>query len=111
MAAMSDEKQPKEVALPLANNHILRMSEDANGNLTPLQLGHLSPLKEGQPIDGDVVCLNRRGTSPLYDFQTLVKNPMAPKQSSAGPPQVATPAYRSNYDRIFGKQADSATVH
>lgn len=93
-----------------------------------IELGELRPMKEGQPIHGEVVRLTQRAESErLFDCEVMVasqtpKEPSTPAVAAAGgapkalaakepaavqhkgPPRVATDAYRGGWDAIFGKR-------
>ncbi len=63
--------------------------------------GLVGDLKDGHPIPfgADVIeTASEADADGWHDVSTLYKSPLN------GPPQVATPAYRAGYDRIFGKQ-------
>jgi hypothetical protein len=75
-----------------------------------LEMGTMRPLEEGKPIHGEVVKLTPRAEMPLlFDAETQFVAPeaIAPKSTSdnavvvAGPPQVASDAYRKNWDAIW----------
>ena len=69
-----------------------------------LEIGELRGIREGQPIHGDVVKLvPREGQERIFDVEVLLKAP-APISvpSRTGPAQVATTAYRTNWESIFG---------
>lgn len=82
-----------------------------------LEVGTMHPLAEGRPIHGEVVKLTPRPEMPmLFDVETQVAAPApAAKESSAGdtaaetrgtsagPAQVASDAYRRNWDAIWKK--------
>lgn len=70
-----------------------------------LELGRLEPLQEGKPIHGELVQLHPRENSPLYDVQVHMPAPTAaaPAVNLAGPPQIATERYRSNWDAIYAR--------
>jgi hypothetical protein len=74
-----------------------------------LEGGEVRPLREGKPLGkGEVVSLSRRKDAPaLYDVKVehVVGEPAAPPppKSTPGPAQVATRAYRENWERIFGR--------
>lgn len=82
---------------------IIRKREDR------LELGSVHPLKNGAPIQGEVVSLKPRPEFPLLcDVTTELEAPTAPREGSdvaaagrSGPPQVATDRYRENWDRIW----------
>ncbi len=63
------------------------------------EVGVFLPLKDGQalPPGREVLCIE-----PLEGDLHKVTSLYGAKELS-GPAQVATPAYRSGYDRIFGK--------
>ena len=72
-------------------------------------VGEIRPLQEGRPIHGEVVQLKPRQDAPwIYDVDTTLPSPTTTPQAALpltprhGPPQVATPTYRENWDRIFG---------
>jgi hypothetical protein len=79
-----------------------------------LDAGEVRPMSEGRPLaaGGEVVRLERRaGALPLFDVRVECAIPAAPAVGAAaerkalspgGPPQVATPAYRENWDLTFG---------
>jgi hypothetical protein len=66
-----------------------------------MTVGVLQPMREGQPLPPECELVQVDTASGdvdgWFDSETLFKN-------TSGPPQVATPAYRDGYDRIFGKQ-------
>ena len=60
--------------------------------------------KEGQPLVGELVKLEpTEEHAQLFECETLVP---APVRAAAGPAQVASAAYRSGWDQIFGGSAD-----
>lgn len=77
-----------------------------------VERGVLGPLQEGKPIpDGaELVRLRPGDDEEWYDVESLywredeLQYAPAPEPVLSGPPQVATPAYRDGYDRIFGKK-------
>jgi hypothetical protein len=103
-------RKPKDVALvvgPTADHeglHVLRRrDEDA-----PVELGTVRPLKEGEPIDGEVVKLRPRQDAPFVcDVRTMLPGRRAGhgegRLTSDGPPQVATDDYRRGWEKIWGK--------
>lgn len=83
-----------------------------------LEIGTVRPLEEGRPIQGEVVKLTPRPEMPnLYEAETQYAAPAtesaAPSKSSEeaaapsgrsashGPAQVASDAYRKNWDAIW----------
>lgn len=75
---------------------VVRQREDR------VELGRLSQAREGQPIHGELLRLAQRPEDArLFDVEVLHDaRPSAPARS--GPPQVATEAYRSSWERTFG---------
>jgi hypothetical protein len=71
----------------------------------PLELGILRPLREGHPIDGEVVSLRPRNGTPLFcDVTVELEDPHADRGTSDGPPQVATDRYRRGWEAIWGRR-------
>ena len=77
-----------------------------------LEAGALSPLREGVPIQGEVVSLRPREKFPLLcDVDVHYAPPAAPAAKSPpapgrrkGPAQVATDTYRDNWDSIWSRK-------
>jgi hypothetical protein len=83
-----------------------------------LELGELRPMREGQPIHGDVVRLTQREEHKLlFDCEVLVPAPhkeeLPPKPTDVaeprqlahkGPARVTSDAYRGGWDVIFGNK-------
>jgi hypothetical protein len=82
-----------------------------------LELGELRPIREGQPLAGEVVKLRPRPGMPrVCDVETQlsreeldraqaaagdgVRSPSRPL-GHAGPPRVSSEAYRANWDAIY----------
>lgn len=68
-----------------------------------LQAGEVRPLKEGKPIQGgELVKLTPHEKAPwLCDVEAVCE---LPGRSESGPAQVATEAYRENWERIFASK-------
>lgn len=87
---------------------VVRKREDA------IEIGELRPMREGQPIHGEVVRLTQREEHALlFDCEVVVPSPepkepaepAEPKQlSHKGPARVTTDAYRGGWDLIFGQK-------
>ena len=76
---------------------VLRAREDR------VELGEMSDLKEGEPIRGEVVKLKPREEHPqLFDVDVVVPREEGTAGERSGPAQVASEAYRRNFDAIFG---------
>ena len=57
-------------------------------------------------VHGDVVRLSQRSEHErLYNVEVLVKSASAPEAPRSGPAQVATDAYRANWEAIFGARS------
>lgn len=72
-----------------------------------IEAGEVRPLRDGQPLTGggEVVRLAARaGTPNVYDVDVQCEVPRgaAAPAEGAGPPQVATLAYRESWERTFG---------
>jgi len=81
--------------------HILRRRSEES----PLEAGLLRPLREGKPIDGEVVRLTPRREAPmLFDVKTELEDPRGPRPTSEGPAQVASDAYRRGWDAVWGSR-------
>jgi hypothetical protein len=75
--------------------HIVRQRNDQ------IEVGRLQTLQDGQPLVGELVQLTQTSESDrLFDVEVLMESPVA--RSNKGPAQVATGAYRANWDTIFG---------
>jgi hypothetical protein len=69
---------------------------------SPVELGTLRPLREGRPIDGEVVSLHPRKDMPLL-CDVNVELADTRRGTSDGPAQVATDDYRRGWDAIWGR--------
>jgi hypothetical protein len=77
-----------------------RRNEDA-----PVEVGTMRPLREGKPVDGEVVSLRQRRDLPfLFDVKTELEVE-SHRATSDGPAQVATEEYRRGWDAIWGRRA------
>jgi hypothetical protein len=83
-----------------------------------IELGELRPMREGQPIHGDVVRLKQREEHALlFDCEVMVPRPTpkeaappepqkaAPHLAHKGPARVTSDAYRGGWEAIFGNKA------
>jgi hypothetical protein len=86
--------------------HVIRRRGDQ------LEAGALQPLREGVPIQGEVVSLRPRESCPLLcdvDVHYTPPEKAAPPKPSArparrkGPAQVASDDYRDNWDSIWNR--------
>jgi hypothetical protein len=78
--------------------HVLRARDER------LEAGELRNLVEGRPITGEVVKLSPRAENPRV-CDVVERFETAAPTRSKGPAQVATRAYRDNWDEIFAKRA------
>jgi hypothetical protein len=93
--------------------HIIRRRGDQ------LEAGALTPLREGAPIQGEVLSLRPRENFPLLcDVDVVyappVAKPAAPVPTPArrkGPAQVATDEYRDNWDSIWSSKKSSSSLN
>ena len=80
--------------------HVLRKRDDH------LEVGELRAVREGRPLHGELVRLKPRPESErLFDVDVVMPAPDRPEErGNAGPAQVASDAYRRNWDRVFAKK-------
>jgi hypothetical protein len=75
-----------------------------------IEVGEIRPVQEGKPLQGEMVKLSPRKEHPqIFDVEVLVSKEEAlggVARSHSGPAQVATAAYRSNWDAIFGARGE-----
>ena len=91
--------------------HILRRRSET----APIEAGVLRPLREGKPIDGEVVTLTPRGDAPmLFDVKSELPDPhpeRVPRPTNEGPVQVATDAYRKGWDAMWGRRHRNTDIN
>jgi len=105
------DDKPKDVVLlgpPTADGggvHVLRARPER------IEIGELRTVEEGRPLTGELVTLAPRKDNPRVcdvtdSFRAPSTTTTAPEQK--GPAQVATKAYRDNWDEVFAqrKRAD-----
>src|SRR5512139_3420761 len=80
-----------------------------------IETGELREAREGQPIVGELVKLSKRSEHDrLFDVEVLATGPTAeprgelPAAARKGPAKIATEAYRTGWDAIFGKERAAA---
>jgi hypothetical protein len=75
-----------------------------------VEIGTLRPLREGKPLEGEVVSLRQRRDLPfLYDVKTELGDESESRRgTSDGPAQVATEEYRRGWDAIWGRRPRDA---
>lgn len=85
---------------------VIRQREDR------LEIGELRPTEEGRPLTGDLVRLTpREEHARLFDVEVLLEAPRPARTQRTGPAQVATDAYRSNWEAIFGAREKSTLTN
>jgi hypothetical protein len=83
--------------------HVLRRRDEDS----PVEVGTIRPLREGRPIDGEVVSLHQRKDFALaFDVKVEVADQRA---TSGGPAQVATDQYRAGWDQIWGSRPQASS--
>ena len=66
------------------------------------ELGEVHPLREGQPIRGELISLKpRKDVRWIYDVKTELPE-IEETRALSGPAQVATRAYRQGWEGVFG---------
>jgi hypothetical protein len=79
---------------------VVRFRDDA------VSAGEVRPVEEGKPLaeGAEIVRLKPRPGSqvPAFDVERIYKREVAPARAVKGPAKIATPAYRSNWETIFG---------
>src|SRR6185503_9594165 len=72
-----------------------------------LEVGELRSVQEGRPIQGEMIRLTpREEHERLFDVEVVLPRPEHPDASRSGPAQVATTAYRRNWEAIFGAREE-----
>lgn len=108
VGSMSDDapkSSPKEDVVllgpPTADGggvHVLRAREER------LEAGELRPIEEGKPLRGELVALAPRKDNPrICDVKDSYAADALPAKGK-GPAQVATKAYRDNWDEVFAQR-------
>lgn len=111
--ASPKRRRPEDVAVVFGRTddqqglHILRRRAEGQ----PVELGTLRPLREGKPIDGEVISLKPRRDYPFVcDVKVELPDPSAdaPRPAHDGPAQVASDGYRRGWEAIWGGPAPGA---
>lgn len=73
-----------------------------------LEMGEIRSVQEGKPLHGDLVKLTpRKNHDRLFDVEVVLPREEIPgSRQHAGPAQVATDAYRENWEAIFGPREE-----
>lgn len=62
--------------------------------------GIMRPVREGEPLNGNVFCVKQRGDTNIYDVEDVqIPSPTEGK----GPAKVNSAAFRKGWDSIFGR--------
>ena len=87
--------------------HVIRARDER------IETGELRNVEEGRPITGELVALKPRKDNPRIcdvtdSYRAPATNTLAAPPKTKGPAQVATKAYRDNWDEVFAarKRAD-----
>jgi hypothetical protein len=107
-----DHDAPVETSESSTRDMLFVYGEDQAGSYgvirqreTRVELGRIRPIREGQPITGELVQLKKREEHErLFDVEVLYDD-RARQTPRAGPAQVASDAYRSHWEQIFGRGA------
>jgi hypothetical protein len=85
-----------------ADKHVAVLRQRGEG--APIEAGLVRPMKEGEPITGELVTLKPTAEqSPLCDVEVHHDaRPQNLQKAHAGPSRVSTEEYRSGWDQIFG---------
>lgn len=93
-----------DFAVPGPQNEDGSVSVVRHGADHQVSVGTLRPLREGQPITGEVIRLEPRGDG-TFSMEKLCD---APEGHGKGPAIVNSQGYRDNWDRIWGSKKSSA---
>jgi hypothetical protein len=87
-----------------------------------VETGEVRPVKDGQPLSGDLVKLTQREEEPrVCDVEVLHESARAApddkgsapsgsgRLTRGGPAQVATKAYRDQWTRVFGSDDEPSS--
>lgn len=96
---MSDTVTRRALVIPVSGD-TERMQAVVIDDQGKVQEGDFTRIHDGEPIPENHVCLSPESGTPFLraEFRTLA--------GGDGPAQVATDAYRTGWDRIFGKKID-----
>ncbi len=67
-----------------------------------LEVGAIRQLEEGKPVHGEIVRLQRRDEHPLLFDVNVLADTRPQRAGGSGPAQVASDAYRENWEAVFG---------
>lgn len=90
-----------ELPASSGDKHVAVLRQRGEG--APIEAGVVRPMKEGEPITGELVTL-KPTTEDARLCDVEVHHDARPKaKSHAGPSRVSTDEYRDGWDEIFGK--------
>ncbi|MGZ3423235.1 MAG: hypothetical protein ACXWUG_25255 [Polyangiales bacterium] len=97
---MSEAKKDRAFIVgEMADKQVAVLRQRGEG--APVEAGLVRPMKEGEPITGELVTLKPTSEDArLCDVE--VHHDARPKKDHAGPSRVSTDEYRSGWDQIFG---------
>lgn len=99
---MSKQKDQVNIGPPIAPG-VRAVARRRGDDIT---IGTFAEFKEGKPIaeGSEIMHVGAPDDEGWCDVDSLYRHGGEARATSDGPPQVATPAYREGYDRIFGKK-------
>ncbi|HVR62194.1 MAG TPA: hypothetical protein VMU50_09870 [Polyangia bacterium] len=114
-SANAKRRRPEDVAVVFGRTddqqglHILRRRAEGQ----PVEMGTLRPLREGKPIDGEVISLRPRRDYPFVcDVKVELPDPSGDHRSTSdGPAQVASDGYRRGWEAIWGRPTSAAKAN
>lgn len=109
MTDSSHEQQRQDVALLCGPTEDQKGTRILRARQGTIEAGEIRPARDGQPLRGsELVRLHPRAEAPAVCDVEVLHADEASAKSLDRPAQVATDAYRRNWDRIFGETAASA---
>jgi hypothetical protein len=104
---MSDPLKPRDRVFDISGDHlghkhpipVLRVRPDG---YAAVQIA--MPMRDGQPVDPNRSMIVGDAEGNYYAEPIAERSPA--RGSKSGPAQVSTPAYRSNYETIFGARPE-----
>lgn len=124
MSKPTNNSSPAAPAKPAASEDVALIcgrTEDGKGvhilrkRASGIEAGIVQPLEEGKPIHGELVTLRQRGQTPLCDVEVHYAPKTAEVTRTEGatrghPAQVASDTYRKNWDAIWSRPNDKASL-
>lgn len=96
---MDDTKEKVKILTVVDDDHVVVERDTGDHKCAQLLVRH----KEGQPINTEMIRLGGTDDPNVYE----VTDSFDPRDHD-GPVRVSTPAFRSGWDRVFGKEGDLA---